>query len=145
MQRTKDQQKLSWEGMFYSIQRIDLLIISICGAGIYLCLETMKFSFENNLPITNTLKGAAIIFLFSIVVNFMSQFLGYKANEKDYLKFETEIEAGDNISEHQISEIINYDESAECYSNFTIWFNYLSVVLMFAGLILTIVYFLTTF
>ena len=40
MERIKDRQKLSAQGMFYSIQRMDLLIVSISGAGIYVCLET---------------------------------------------------------------------------------------------------------
>jgi hypothetical protein len=40
MEDIKERKKLAYEGMIYGLQRLDLLIITISGAGIYACLET---------------------------------------------------------------------------------------------------------
>lgn len=47
MEQIKDRQKLSSQGLQYSIQRMDVLIVSISGGGIYVCLETLKFIQEH--------------------------------------------------------------------------------------------------
>lgn len=145
MSRIKDRQKLSWEGMFYSIQRIDLLIVLISGAGIYVCLETIKYLSDKNLEINYIVKISGALFLFSIMINFLSQIFGYKSNEKDFLMCQTEIDAGKNISEKEKKEIKKYDKSSERYSILTNRFNYTSIFFMFGGLIVIMYYFLFIF
>ena len=145
MERIKEHQKLSWQSMFYSIQRIDLLIISICGAGIYLCIETMKFCYENKIEINLLLKGSGVIFLVGIVINFVSQIFSYKTNEQDYLMCEVILESEDNTSEEEQSQIDKYNGDSEWYSSLTMWFNYGSIAFMLLGLTFILAYFLTTF
>jgi hypothetical protein len=145
MSKAKDRQKLSWEGMFYSIQRIDLLIVSICGAGIYVCLETIKYLSDKCQDVSLLVRIAGGLFLFGIIANFLSQKFGYKANEQDFLMCETEIEAGEKINKSEQEEIDKYDRKSQMFSNLTNKFNYASMGLMFMGLILIMTYFLFIF
>ncbi|MFH4965744.1 hypothetical protein V8G69_12155 [Gaetbulibacter sp. M235] len=145
MSKAKDRQKLSWEGMFYSIQRIDLLIVSICGAGIYVCLETIKYLSDKSQDISLLVRISGGLFLFGIIINFISQLFGYKANKEDFLMCQAEIDAGDKINEKEKAEIKEFDRKAEKFSNLTDKFNYVSMGLMFVGLILIMYYFLFTF
>ena len=141
----KERQKLSWEGMFYSSQRMDLLIVSLSSAGIYVCLETIKYLSNNEICISLWLKFSGAFFLFSVIVNFFSQIFGYKANEKDFLMCQVEIEADEKMSKKEKAELEEYDLSSTKFSNLTDKFNYLSIILMFFGLISIMYFFLFTF
>ncbi|MDP3944970.1 MAG: hypothetical protein Q8Q51_03660 [Lutibacter sp.] len=145
MERIKDRQKLSAQGMFYSIQRMDLLIVSISGAGIYVCLETLKYINDNNLLSSNLIKWSGGILLFSIVVNFISQFLGHKSNYYDYLMCDTKLDAGEKVSQENQIIIDKYDYNSNCYDKATTIFNGASAFSMFVGLTLLMTYFVITF
>jgi hypothetical protein len=139
----KKRQELSWEGMFYSIQRIDLLIVSICSAGIYVILETVKFLVERNLNVSWCLKAAGIAFIAGIIINFLSQLCGYKANEQDYLM--CELECNDKEVERDQLQIDIYDKKAALFSNLTNKLNYISMGLLTGGLIFLLTYFLISY
>lgn len=141
----EERKKQTWDGMFYSIQRIDLLIISICGAGIYVCLETIKYLSTNKQECGFLIKFSAFMFLMGIILNFFSQQFGFKANEQDYLMCETLIEGGENICDSEKLLANKYDNKAECFSSLTAWFNYISMAFMFLGLITIFIYFIITF
>lgn len=70
MEDIKERKKLSWDSMFYSIQRIDLLIVAFCGGGIYICLETIKYFVEKQLVVDPLIKVTGGIFLLGIILNF---------------------------------------------------------------------------
>lgn len=145
MGEVKDRQKLSWEGMFYSMQRIDLLIVSICGAGIYVCLETIKYLSDKYLCISYFVRISGGLFLLGIIANFLSQIFGRNANKEDYLMCKTEIEAGEVISESERKKIDEHDKKSDFFSKITNQLNYISMVLMFLGLITIMIYFLFIF
>lgn len=145
MDRIKERQKLSALGMSYSIQRMDLLIVSISGAGIYVCLETLKYINDKALDTSDLIKWSGGVLLFAIIVNFISQFLGHRSNLNDYLMCEAKLDAGNKISKSEQSIIDRYDYKAECYDKATNIFNYASALAMFVGLILLLSYFLTAF
>ena len=140
----KERQKLSWEGMFYSSQRMDLLIVSLSSAGIYVCLETIKHLSNNEACISLWLKFSGVFFLFSIMINFFSQIFGYKANEKDFLMCQVEIETDEKMSKKEKAELKKYDLSSIKFSKLTDMFNYISIALMFFGLISMMYFFLFT-
>jgi len=141
----KERQRLSWEGMFYSIKRIDLLIISICSAGIYICFETIKYLSENAKETNHLVKISGVLFTIGIIINFISQLSGYKANEQDFLMCEAEIDAGTKISKSEKIQIEKFDKASDRYSKWTIWFNYASMGLMFLGLLTIMYYFIAIF
>jgi len=67
----------------YSIQRIDLLIISISGAGVYTCTEILKYIDGNKVLsmyegiISNPFKVTGALFILTIILNFISQWSAY--------------------------------------------------------------------
>ncbi|SIQ74351.1 hypothetical protein [Maribacter ulvicola] len=145
MEDLKERRRLSYEGLIYSIQRIDLLTISISGAGTYVCLETIKYLRDNEMATSCLVKISGILFVLAICFNFVSQIYGRKSNEQDYLMCDTEIKAGNKINKKEKIEIKVHDDNAEKYSNYTNNFTIVSVVLMFIGLITLMSFFLFTF
>ncbi len=84
----------------YSIGRIDLMIISISGAGIYIIFETLRFLIENSIEMNLALiKLAGCSFAVAIVVNFASQWFAYWANKEE-----------ENWTEEIIREISKHPE-----------------------------------
>jgi hypothetical protein len=145
MERIKERQKLSAQGISYSIQRIDLLIISISGAGIYVCFETLKYLHDNNIDLHNLIKISGGVLLTGILVNFVSQFLGNKTNYYDYLYCEEIIESGDNPNKEQQNKIELLNNKSDRYNNWTVKLTNTSAVVMLIGLILLSVYFFFIF
>lgn len=147
LEKIKNRQRLSWEGMFYSIQRIDLLIVSFSAGGIYLCLELLKYINEKNLNQDLLLvKISGSLFLLSIIVNFISQKFGYLSNRMDYLMCEVEIDCeGKKLTKKEKKEIKYYDGKSDKYSNYTNILNYLSIGLMFSGLIIVAIFICLTY
>tara|TARA_R110000744_G_scaffold253634_2_gene369203 strand:+ start:4216 stop:4653 length:438 start_codon:yes stop_codon:yes gene_type:complete len=145
MSKIKDRQKLAWEGLFYSIQRIDLLIVSISGAGIYVCLESIKYLSDSEIQVHFSVKVSGLFFLLAITINFFSQIYGKKSNEQDYLMCDAKLDAGDNISKSKKAAIDEYDKKAECYTKITNKLNLASMYLMFGGLLSIMIYFLFIF
>lgn len=135
----------SLKGWDYSIQRMDILVIAISGSGIYLTLELMKYFRELKLPIHESIKWAGVFFTCSIIVNFISQLTGKKANLFDCHYCEEVIKAGESPTETQKKEIDILDNKSELFSSITMWLNTLSTLLMISSLILLIYFFLATF
>lgn len=144
MEQLKEKQKLSWEGMFYSAQRIDLLIVSISGASLYAILEATKYLAENDRDTDSLLKVAGTFFVLSILINLYSQVMGHKANEKDFLMQEMKIRDYEKPEEDKES-IESYDKSAESYSRWTERMNHLSLCLLSAGLLCLLIFYFMTF
>ncbi len=140
-----ERQKLAYQNMFYSIQRIDLLIISISGAGIYVCFEAIKYLRTNNLCSSVWIKVAGALFLFAIIVNFISQLTSYKSNRDDYLKLDIETRSNDELTDEEKAQIESYDQSADRFDWWTQRLNQTSMGLMFAGLFTLSFYFIFCF
>lgn len=136
----KERQKIVWQNMFYSIQRIDILIISVSGAGIYLCLEALKFMYQNKLPIHWALKWSAGFFVFAIVINFISQYLSYKTNYYDYLC--CTINLKEKPTDEDLELECDYDSKSSLIDKWTDIANVASGIIMFAGLLMCSAYFI---
>jgi hypothetical protein len=139
MEQSKERQKQSYQNMFYSLQRIDLLIISISGAGIYVCLETVKYLMDKDQDISSLIKYSGGFFILSIIVNFLSQWFGFKTNEQDYLMCEAE------IKKKEQTVIDAYDIRSDSFTKWTNRMNAASMACMFIGLILISIFFFITF
>ena len=82
--RWANNKERSLRNKWYAIGRIDLLIISISGAGIYSCFEIIKFMYSNKIESEFLmLKIAGALFVFSILLNFISQFASEYSNDKN--------------------------------------------------------------
>ena len=81
MEDVNEQKKDAIEGWKYALQRMDLLIISISGAGVYVCLEAIKYSSEKNYQNVWLIKIGGLLFVLGIVINFISQHTGKLSNK----------------------------------------------------------------
>jgi small-conductance mechanosensitive channel len=80
-----ERQKRVWDSLIYSHQRIDILIIALSSAGIYICLETVKYLYDKNVCCINPLiKISAFFLLIAIISNLFSQWCATKIHFKDY-------------------------------------------------------------
>lgn len=79
--KLEDHSKITGEIISYSVRRLDVLIISVSGAGVYVCLEIMKFKKENNLDFNPYfLKFGGLVFALSIIINILGQWASYFSN-----------------------------------------------------------------
>ena len=139
LQRLLKHQDNTLANKSYAIQRFDLLIISISGAGLYLIFELFKFIHMNKsgLTIQNSmwLKIAGIAFTLSIIVNFFSQWSGLKANsfEERWVNRQITIQTGGEVDEKEIKKM---DKNSQRFTTITNVFNNVSTLLMIAGLVI---------
>jgi hypothetical protein len=121
----------------YSIRRMDLLIISICGAGIYIIFETLREFKAGHIPIDNStlLLICGLCFLIAIVSNFISQKTGFYSNdnEEKYISLELRKILGKEIDS---CEQDNLDKEVKKYNKITNVLNIISIGLMLIGLVL---------
>lgn len=134
----KERQKMGFQGWTYSVQRIDLLIIAISGAGIYIALESLKYCLEHHIACTAPIKSSGLIFILSIIFNLSNQFAGKLANKHDMFYW------GDRLKKDE-SEANNENTLADLYSNISNVLNWISVSFMVLGLIIFTTYFFITF
>lgn len=147
MERIKERRNQSWNCLFYSIQRIDLLIVSFCAGGIYICLETMKFYYEVGKSQEILIKVAGVLFLLGLILNFSSQYFGYKSNEQDYLMCEADLDAVDekNKKSDRIlfkAESLKYDKLSAKFTKITNALNISSMLTMLIALGLLCTFFI---
>jgi len=145
MESIKERQKICWDNMSYSLQRIDLLIISISGAGIYFCLEAIKFLIEHKITTHWSIKIAGPTFIVSIILNVLSQWYGFKGNEQEYLICQTKLDCENNPTEDDQSEIDDYTKKSKFHLKVTNVLNFTSMLTMFLGLLVLVFYFIFIF
>ncbi|MES2593679.1 MAG: hypothetical protein V4608_17480 [Bacteroidota bacterium] len=146
LQKSRDK---DFQSLFYSIQRLDILTISISGAGVYVVLETLKYRFEH-LLFTGSyiLKFSGALFVLAALINCLSQYTSYKAHQYSMMYYDICIEAWKNEREKDESFIPNINNALDAkarYNSLTKWGNLLSLLIMFGGLSLLIVIFFLIF
>lgn len=129
----RERKKLIWDSLFYSHQRMDLLIITISGAGLYAISEVCKYLLEQKIPVTNFLKIAAALFVLSIIMNFLSQFFSAKTHHKDYCS--TILQLEETRTPEQDAELVRYSDESQEHNKTTHKLNVASMWLMFSGLL----------
>ncbi|NHN26369.1 hypothetical protein FIA58_011825 [Flavobacterium jejuense] len=129
---------------------MDLLIISISGAGIYSCSELGKYLIDKNIVISGWLKLSAALLVISIISNFISQWLASRTHHEDYCSLLSQLddEHDEKCSKEEIISFYNlrninieeYESKAEKFNRFTIKFNNFSIGFMISGLIIFILH-----
>lgn len=132
--------QLTLDNMNYSLHRLDLLIISISGAGVYTCLEFSKFMLEKDKEISSAIQISTLLFVLSIVLNLISQYTGYLSNRYDYAMCEEKINCNDDNDEIN-SKIESLDKKSQRFDDITSFLNITSLCLLILGLIFLCVYF----
>lgn len=111
----------SFLNMTNSRNRMDILIISVSGGGVYVCLEAIKFLHEQNLEVSNIPKVAGALFVIAVLVNFLSQYYSYKSNYHDYLESQYKIakRPEDAAKEDLLSE--QFDKKVTLTNKISTW------------------------
>lgn len=146
-QYSLERHKRIWEALFYAHQRMDILIISISGGGIYVSLEVMKYLNEKGLCIDYLLKYSALSFVIAIITNFIAQKMSSNVYFSDYQISDIEVTCDEeqiDKNEHQI-HIDKLDKKSKSFDFYNKIFNWSSICFMSLGLIFLIVFFLVTF
>lgn len=129
----------------YSISRIDLLIISISGAGIYIIFETLRFINEQSWKADLTLlKVAGCLFAGAILFNFCSQWAGYWTNyyEEQYSELMISDTRNESVNGKDLEK---YDNLVRRFGYALRICNILSTVTMFVGMAILILFYLIFF
>jgi hypothetical protein len=125
----------------YSIRRMDLLIITICGAGIYLIFETLREYKLGNIQFENRtlLFISGSFFLVAIISNFISQKTGFFSNnnEEKYIQIELKKILKEDIDNCIQKEL---DKKVIRYNKITNILNIISITFMLIALILLAVF-----
>ncbi|MCF6331724.1 MAG: hypothetical protein L3J11_00455 [Draconibacterium sp.] len=145
MDSISERQNFAKENITYSNNRIDLLLISISGGGIYVCLETIKYLSDNCRDPHWLIWVSGVAFLFTVIVNFIGQFVGKRVNELDYIMCQETIDAGDNPTAQQEADIKETDEKADKVEKWINPINYICTGLMITGLSSILFYFILIF
>jgi len=134
----KDLSNRNWDFYKLASQRLDYLVVSVSGAGIYICLELMKYLNDNGICITNCIKLSGLSFAVAIILNFCSQFFVFNAYH-NLLKIE------------QIHKLSLEDDAKWCFVKFGRYSKlasisiFASIGFMFIGIIGLIYALYTTF
>ena len=114
MDHGKEQREFTKSNLIYSVQRIDLLLISISGAGIYAGWELFKYiKLSNHAVNFNLLVASELLFLFAIITNFLGQWAAYKTH---------------------LNELVEKPDLRDFYNAFVYRFNNTSIFFMITGL-----------
>ncbi|MBE7646042.1 hypothetical protein [Tenacibaculum finnmarkense] len=125
------------ERVKYSLERFDILIISLSSGGLILALNLFK-NFQNICIDKKFLKLSWLFFSLALIINLSSQVTGYLANKYDIKG------AKNDIYELEKKELVGNQKWIDKYQNLsdflTKWFNILSFVTLIIGIILLILF-----
>lgn len=82
----------------YTIERLDIVIITVSGAGIYACLQTMKYQIDSFCECCRELlpiKVAGLFFSLALLANLLSYLVAYYQHSNP--KLERNQETRDNV------------------------------------------------
>ncbi|MBL7932105.1 MAG: hypothetical protein JNL60_09385 [Bacteroidia bacterium] len=142
---------------YYSIQRIDLLIISLSGVGIYTCFEILKYIdsheiFKKYPEVDDPFNFCGILFTVAIISNFLSQWTAYKGSghalestKTDIYTTENENELDEQKKSEQSEKSEKQDKLSKIYNKVTEITNLISNGLMLLGLLILTLSFLHLF
>lgn len=142
LERWIKHEERSLSNKWYAIGRIDLLIISISGGGLFVLFETFKFVREQKLCMDVTLlKWGAIFFASAIIVNFISQVFGFYANkyEATFANKNIKKETGEQIDDLVFAKL---DVKIDFLNQALNIANSVSVLSMFVGIVLIAIFYL---
>jgi hypothetical protein len=125
------------ERVKYSLERFDILIISLSSGGLVLALNLFK-NFQDNSINKDLLSLSWLFFSMALIINLLSQVTGYLANKYDIKGTRNEIY---ELEKKPISRNSKWLERYQNTSDFlTKWLNILSFLSLATGIILLILF-----
>jgi hypothetical protein len=155
IQRLRSHEERTLAKKTYSIQKFDLLVVTLSGAGIYTIFEMLKFlkttdPFKGQNIETTVLEWSGGLFVASVIVNFLSHWSGFKANalEARCIMKEFKLESKNlNKKDRQNlqSDIEKLDGNITAYNTITTIFNVIATVTVLLGIVLLLKFTIATF
>jgi len=125
------------ERVKYSLERFDVLIISLSSGGLILALNLFK-NFQSDCIDKNLLSLSWLFFSVALIINLLSQVTGYFANKYDIKGTRNEIY---EIEKKTISgNSICIELYQKVFNHLTKWLNVLSFLSLSTGIILLILF-----
>lgn len=121
------------ERVKYSLERFDILVISLSSGGLVLALNLFK-NFQDSLINKSFIKFSWLFFSLALIINLSSQVTGYLANKYDIKGTKND------IYEIEGKKTVGNQKWIDRYQNIsdflTKWFNILSFVSLTIGITL---------
>ncbi|WP_405250352.1 hypothetical protein [Dokdonia sp. Asnod3-C12] len=137
------------ENINYSMRRMDLLIITLCGGGLFVLFESLKElkQSENLIQFKSIIFLSGIFFLISIILNFLSQLSSYEANiyEVKYAQLQLKDIGHKTLDKGEKKSSEEFDKKKNKYDMKTKYLNLFSVLLMLSGLITIVILYVLIF
>ncbi|HMQ77132.1 MAG TPA: hypothetical protein PKE21_13755 [Flavobacteriales bacterium] len=130
----------------YSAGRIDLLVISVSGAGVYLVFETLKFLIAQKLHVEqDVLLCGGVCFVVATLVNFASQWTGYYTNRHEvcWAQYEHKRMGDEPMADDELQKQRKHDAQVRRYGWWTRRLNQVSTGAMLLGIVLLALFYLT--
>lgn len=125
------------ERVKYSLERFDILIISLSSGGLILALNLFK-NFQNSCIDKSFLKLSWLFFSLALIINLSSQVTGYLANKYDIKGTKNEMY---KLEEKELLGNQKWIDRYQHFSDFlTKWFNILSFLTLTIGIVLLILF-----
>ena len=145
-EKLKEHSALTEQILTYSVRRIDILIISVSGAGVYICLEALKFRIESSESFNPLLlKSGGLFFAMAIIVNLIGQWGAYYSSFYYKKATDLKIKEYDYKEIRESPEVSKYNRYAKVIVGCTKVTNFLSTACLITGLILVVRFVWATF
>jgi hypothetical protein len=130
------------ENIQFSERERDRILFVISGAGIYVCLEAIKFMHENVLTCgLNLIKASGIGFTLAVIALLTSHITAKQAGTYGY-KSELNQETG---LDEDLPYALKFKKISDTFNSLTSFLNKSAGVLIILSLVLTLTFFLITF
>lgn len=119
--------------MFYSMQRIDLIIVSLSSGSIIIILNLLKET--HSLPICMKVLAfvCIVMYVFAIIINIISQFTAHKLHSKEAEWALQEMDIMNNIRKE------NEASDSKIWNSLTRIANNLSITFLILGFVLSLI------
>ncbi|MEX0314879.1 MAG: hypothetical protein AB3N18_11920 [Allomuricauda sp.] len=136
MNELAKRRELANESMKHNLERMGIILISVCSGGVYVCMESIKFSKEQHMEKPTLIVISGILFVVAILFSFFSHYLSYLVHRKDYeavLLYQK-----DNPDPNELKSL---EKQCKTYNKRIVFFNTSSILAMGMGLLALIIYF----
>lgn len=138
----KDYREVNRKNLSYSVQRLDILVVSLSTTSIVLIVSYLKWLIDS--PIDKTLPGilgvvSIIFFAISLLLNFASQFTSYKTHKIELEITKSKLYHMSYFGDYADSEYLELEKKSDFQDKLTQIFSMISRTGLFAG-VLTIIF-----
>ncbi len=145
--KVEELRELARKSLEYGDRRFDILALSISGAGIYICLESLKYSLDNkNIENICLLKTAILLFAIALLSNFFAQVVLKKSSllaigiSKMYKKASKTFTSKEAAKKYEMRGLNTKINITKIYSICLMILNVLTILTIILGIVFLVVF-----